>query len=93
MASNFALAEGCEPLIEVEDLTVFTDPDGVERAVFLIDGNHDPLPHCNPNDFGYALTMINFIDGNEGVAICEVVNIREWLEYNKEFGLELVDNL
>lgn len=93
MATEFVLADGCELLLEQEDLTVFTDPDGVERAIFRIDTNQDPLPHCNPNDHGYALTMINFIDGNEGVAICEVVDIREWVEYNKEFGMELVDNL
>ncbi|MGV2822437.1 hypothetical protein ABZX73_16325 [Brevibacterium casei] len=93
MDSEFVLADGCEPLIEVKDLTIFIDPGGVVRAAFRIDSNQDPLPHCNPNKYGYALAMINFIDGNEGVAICEVVNIEEWLEYNKEFGVELIDNL
>ncbi|MGO2037001.1 MAG: hypothetical protein ACTH2U_11020 [Brevibacterium sp.] len=93
MASDFVLAEDCQPIVESKDLKIFTDPNGVERAVFRIDENQDPLPHCDPNSFGYALSMINFIDGNEGVAICEVVNVEEWVAYNQEFGLEVVAHL
>lgn len=93
MAGSFELSDACEALIEVDGLTVFIDPSGVERAVFLIDENQDPLPNCDPNRFGYALTGINFIDGNEGVAICEVVNVEDWIAFGKSWGLQVVEDL
>lgn len=69
----FELTTDCEEIISADDLTIYYDRDGVERAVFRIDANQAPLPHCDPNTFGYALVMINYI--GEGVAICEVTHL------------------
>ena len=88
---EFELADGCKEIHRSKDIVIFHDPEGVARAVFRIDQNEDPLPHADPNRFGYALTMINFIDGNEGVAICEVVNIRQFLSGIEEWEAEIID--
>ena len=89
--SEFELADGCKEIHRSKDIIIFHDPEGVTRAVFRIDQNQDPLPHADPNRFGWALTMINFIDRNEGVAICEVVNIRNILAGIGEWEAEIID--
>ena len=88
---EFELADGCKEIHRSKDIVIFYDTEGVTRAVFRIDQNEDPLPHADPNRFGYALTMINFIDGHEGVAICEVVNIRQFLSGIEEWEAEIID--
>lgn len=88
---EFELADGCEEIHRSKDIVIFYDPEGVTRAVFRIDQNQDPLPHADPNRFGWALTMINFIDGNEGVAICEVVNVRDLLAGVEGWEAEIID--
>lgn len=93
MSNDFVLADGCRPLIEADDITVFMDENEIERAVFRVDGNQDPLPHCDPNSFGYALVMVNFIDASEGVAVCEVVELAALLNYGKDFEAEVIGYL
>src|SRR5699024_5744869 len=88
---EFELADGCKERHRSKDIVIFHAQEGVSRAVFRIDQNEDPLPHADPNRFGYALTMINFIDGHEGVAICEVVNIRQFLSGIEEWEAEIID--
>lgn len=88
---EFELADGCEEIHRSKDIVIFYDETGTTRAVFRIDENQDPLPHADPNGFGWALTMINFIDGHEGVAICEVVNIRDILVGVDEWEAEIID--
>lgn len=91
MVNDFELADGCKEILAEKDITVFTDTHGEQRAVFRIDNNQDPLPHCDPNRFGYALTMVNFIDGHEGVAICSVVDVTELLASHPNLGLEVIE--
>ena len=94
MANRFVLADGCEPILEENGITVFLDEGGVERAVFNIDTNEDPLPHCDPNSFGYAIIMVNFKDLNEGIAICEVVELESLIQRSAEaFGAQVIQNL
>lgn len=95
MDNEFELAEGCEAIHTSRDITIFYDKDRVERAVFRIDGNQDPLPHCDPNTFGYALIMINFIDAHEGVAICEVAHLASLLAgiSDEDFEAEVISLL
>ena len=88
---EFELADGCEEIHRSKDIVIFYDPEGVTRAVFRIDQNEDPFPHADPNRFGWALTFKNFIDGNEGVAICEVVNIRDILAGVDGWEAEIID--
>lgn len=88
---EFELAEGCQPIHRSKDIVIFHDQEGVSRAVFRIDQNEDPLPHADPNRFGYALTMINFVDRHEGVAICEVVHISSLLSGVEEWEAEIID--
>lgn len=90
LVNDFVLAEGCEEILVQEDITVFIGPDGAERAVFRIDENQDPLPHCDPNRHGYALTMVNFIDGNEGIAICDVIRVSDLLSMSSDVEVEVV---
>lgn len=85
------LADGCKEIHRSKGIVIFHDPEGVTRAVFRIDENQDPLPHADPNRFGWALTMINFIDGNEGVAICEVVNVRDLIAGIEGWEAEIID--
>lgn len=93
--NEFELADGCETIHAAKDITIFYDQNGVERAVFRIDGNRDPLPHCDPNTFGYALIMINFIDAHEGVAICEVTHLASLLAgiSDEDFEAEVISLL
>lgn len=93
LASDFVLSDQCELVMEEQDITIFIGPDQVERAVFRVDEETDPLPHCDPNVYGYALVKVDFIDRNEGVAVCEVVHINSWLTYAKEFGVEVMQDL
>lgn len=91
MVNDFVLTDECEEILVDKDITVFIGPYGQTRAIFRIDENQDPLPHCDPNRFGYALTMINFIDGNEGIAICNVVSVSEFLANYPDFELEATE--
>ena len=88
---EFELADGCEEIHRSKGIVIFYDQTGTTRAAFRIDENQDPLPHADPNRFGWALTMINFIDGHEGFAICEVVNIRNILAGIGEWEAEIID--
>lgn len=88
---EFELADGCKEIHRSKDIVIFYDETGTTRAVFRIDENQDPLPRADPNRFGWAMTMINFIDGNEGVAICEVVNIRDILAGVDGWEAEIID--
>lgn len=88
-----ALAPDCEPLIEEEHIKIFEGPDGTTRALFHIDEDKDPLPGADPNDYGWALMMVNFIDGNDGFAICEVTHIGTLLGNLPDLGAEVVQSL
>lgn len=91
MVNDFVLADGSEEILVDRDITVFIGPDGVERAAFRLDENEDPLPHCDPNRFGYALTMIQFIDGNNGFAVCEVMKLSDLLSLSAGIEMEMVE--
>ncbi|MGR6092666.1 hypothetical protein ACU4IU_19090 [Brevibacterium sp. CSND-B09] len=93
MEHDFVLADECQPIIEAEGITIFVDPEGVDRAVFRIDDNQDPIPGCDPSEYGYALLMVNFIDSHEGVAICEVLHVQQLVDYGRDFSAEVVRNL
>ncbi|WP_166821854.1 hypothetical protein [Brevibacterium limosum] len=80
MSNEFVLSDGCEELLAAEGIRVFVGPDGLDRAVFYIDSERNPLPGCDPNEFGYAVTQINYIEQAEGVAVCEVMKISELVD-------------
>lgn len=90
LVNDFVLAEGCEEILVQEDITVFIGPDKVKRAVFRVDEDEDALPHADPNKFGYVLTFINFVDGNRGVAICDVMSITDLLASASGFEEEAI---
>lgn len=75
----FELTHGGEAVVTAEDLSVYYGVDGVLRAAFRTDGQGSPLPHCDPAQHGYALTMLCFVDMTECVAIAEVVDVERLL--------------
>ena len=75
----FELVDGAEAVVTADDLSVYYGVDGVLRAVFRTDGQGDPLPHCDPAQHGYALTVLCFADSTERVAIAEVVDVERLL--------------
>lgn len=88
-----SLSEECETLLDQEHIRIFEGPDGVTRALFHIDEDKNPLPGGDPNDHGWALMMVNFINGNDGFAICEVVHINSLLSELPSLGVEVVESL
>lgn len=88
-----SLSEECETLLDKEHIRIFEGPDGTTRALFHIDEDKNPLPGADPNDYGWALMMVNFIDGNDGFAICEVTHIGTLLGNLPDLGAEVVQSL
>lgn len=91
---RFELNTDCETIHEQEDLIIFYEPDGAERAVFRIDENQDPLPHCHPELHEYGLVALDVMDAREGIAIAEVTHLPTLLaEAEKQWGPKYVARL
>lgn len=85
------LADDCE-LIEDHDHLVVFRKDGQTLAALHVDENEDALPGADPNEHGWLIAQINFMDTSvqPGLAIVEVMRLEE-LVVRHDLDLEIME--